>query len=105
MLALQEKRLEGALSELAVAQGQLDEKQRELDLVQAEYDRAMSEKQKLLDEAEGCRRKMSNATALIEGLAGKKKKQISQVFINLKNKLAIKFEIRSVAKVVVSIYF
>lgn len=98
MLALQEKRLEGALSELAVAQGQLDEKQRELDLVQAEYDRAMADKQKLLDEADGCRRKMSNATALIEGLAGKNKKQIFQVLISQNNKLATKF-------VVVNIYF
>ncbi|CAH8644888.1 unnamed protein product [Schistosoma haematobium] len=89
MLALQEKRLEGALSELAVAQGQLDEKQRELDLVQAEYDRAMADKQKLLDEADGCRRKMSNATALIEGLAGERIRwtEASQTFEEQINRL------------------
>lgn len=70
MLAVQENRLAGAMQELAVAQAQLDEKQRELDIVQAEYDSAMAEKQRLLDDAEACRRKMSNATALISGLAG-----------------------------------
>ncbi|CAH8616797.1 unnamed protein product [Heterobilharzia americana] len=90
MLALQEKRLEGALAELAVAQGQLDQKQRELDLVQAEYDRAMAEKQRLLEDAEGCRRKMSNATALIEGLAGERvrwteARPFNQDFRNLLN--------------------
>ncbi|CAH8594477.1 unnamed protein product [Schistosoma turkestanicum] len=89
MLALQEKRLEGALAELAVAQGQLDQKQKELDLVQAEYDRAMADKQKLLDEAEGCRRKMSNATALIEGLAGERIRwtEASQTFQEQINRL------------------
>ncbi|VDP97505.1 unnamed protein product [Trichobilharzia regenti] len=89
MLALQEKRLEGAMAELAIAQGQLDEKQRELDLVQAEYDRAMAEKQKLLEDAEGCRRKMSNATALIEGLAGERVRwtEASQTFEEQINRL------------------
>lgn len=71
-LASQEARLEVANSDLAVAQSQLDEKQKELDVVQAMYDAAMSEKQALVDDAEACRRKMSNATALIEGLAGEK---------------------------------
>ncbi|KER25690.1 hypothetical protein T265_06922 [Opisthorchis viverrini] len=69
MLARQENRLAGAMKELAVAQGQLDEKQRELNIVQAEYDRAMADKQRLMDEADACRRKMTNATALIGGLA------------------------------------
>lgn len=32
----------------------------------------MSEKQTLEDDAEACRRKMSNATALIDGLSGEK---------------------------------
>lgn len=35
------------------------------------YDKAMAEKQELLDDAEACRRKMNNATALIDGLSGK----------------------------------
>ncbi|KAK1173586.1 dynein heavy chain 5, axonemal isoform X1 [Acipenser oxyrinchus oxyrinchus] len=71
-LALQEARLIVAQTELNNAQQQLDEKQRELDEVQAMYDTAMREKQTLLDDAEACRRKMNNATALIEGLGGEK---------------------------------
>uniref|UniRef100_A0A8C8ED16 Dynein axonemal heavy chain 5 n=1 Tax=Otus sunia TaxID=257818 RepID=A0A8C8ED16_9STRI len=71
-LALQEGRLAAAQMELNNAQIQLDEKQMELDQVQAMYDSAMKEKQALLDDAEACRRKMNNATALIEGLGGEK---------------------------------
>ncbi|KAF4790048.1 hypothetical protein TURU_143619 [Turdus rufiventris] len=71
-LALQERRLAAAQMELNNAQNQLDEKQKELDEVQAMYDAAMKEKQALLDDAEACRRKMNNATALIEGLEGEK---------------------------------
>ncbi|KAJ7420669.1 dynein heavy chain 5, axonemal-like protein [Willisornis vidua] len=71
-LALQEGRLAAAQTELNSAQTQLDEKQMELDEVQAMYDAAMKEKQALLDDAEACRRKMNNATALIEGLGGEK---------------------------------
>ncbi|TPP55936.1 Dynein axonemal heavy chain 5 [Fasciola gigantica] len=89
MLAVQENRLEGAMQELAVAQGQLDEKQRELDIVQAEYDHAMAEKQRLLDDADACRRKMSNATALIGGLAGERSRwtEASQQFSEQINRL------------------
>ncbi|XP_027535085.1 dynein heavy chain 5, axonemal-like isoform X2 [Neopelma chrysocephalum] len=71
-LALQEGRLAAAQMELNSAQIQLDEKQMELDEVQAMYDAAVKEKQALLDDAEACRRKMNNATALIEGLGGEK---------------------------------
>nr|XP_015210363.1 PREDICTED: dynein heavy chain 5, axonemal-like [Lepisosteus oculatus] len=71
-LTLQEARLGVAQTELKNAQQQLDAKQKELDEVQAMYDAAMREKQTLLDDAEACRRKMSNATALIEGLGGEK---------------------------------
>uniref|UniRef100_A0A8D2QAK1 Dynein, axonemal, heavy chain 5 n=1 Tax=Zonotrichia albicollis TaxID=44394 RepID=A0A8D2QAK1_ZONAL len=71
-LALQEGRLATAEMELNNAQNQLDEKQAELDEVQAMYDAAVREKQALLDDAEGCRRKMNNASALIEGLGGEK---------------------------------
>lgn len=69
---MQEGRLAAAQIELNSAQNQLDEKQMELDEVQAMYDAAVKEKQALLDDAEACRRKMSNATALIEGLGGEK---------------------------------
>lgn len=58
--------------ELNSAQNQLDEKQKELDEVQAMYDAAVKEKQALLDDAAACRRKMNNASALIEGLGGEK---------------------------------
>ncbi|XP_029442962.1 dynein heavy chain 5, axonemal-like [Rhinatrema bivittatum] len=71
-LALQGAKLSVAQDELNKAQSQLDAKQRELDDVQAMYDAAMREKQALLDDAEACRRKMVNATALIEGLGGEK---------------------------------
>ncbi|XP_065805228.1 dynein axonemal heavy chain 5 [Labrus bergylta] len=71
-LALQEARLVVAQTELAKAQEQLDAKQQELDAVQALYDAAMKEKQDLEDDAQACRRKMGNATALIDGLGGEK---------------------------------
>ncbi|GAB1603059.1 dynein axonemal heavy chain 5 [Argonauta hians] len=73
-LALQAGRLEGANNDLAQAQAQLDDKQQELDKVQAMYDAAMREKQILREDAEACRRKMSNATTLIEGLAGERER-------------------------------
>ena len=77
-LIIQEARLQKATSELNEAQAQLDEKQRELDLVQAKYDQAMRDKQTLVDDAEACRRKMANATALIDGLGGEKTRWTEQ---------------------------
>lgn len=71
-LAVQEARYQVAMTDLNAAQAQLDEKQRELDIVQAQYDAAMGKKQMLLDDAEACRRKMNNATALINGLSDEK---------------------------------
>ena len=71
-MAVQEVRYNVAMTELNDAQATLDEKQKELDAVQAMYNAAMSEKQTLLDDAEACRRKMTNATALIEGLSGER---------------------------------
>lgn len=71
-LKLQEARLAVAQAELARAQEQLDAKQQELDAAQALYDTAMRERQSLLDDADACRRKMSNAMALIDGLGGEK---------------------------------
>uniref|UniRef100_A0A672LPL1 Dynein, axonemal, heavy chain 5 like n=1 Tax=Sinocyclocheilus grahami TaxID=75366 RepID=A0A672LPL1_SINGR len=67
-----EARLTVAQNELSSAQEQLDSKQRELDEAQAMYDAAMKEKQDLLDDAEACKKKMSNAVALIDGLGGEK---------------------------------
>ncbi|XP_056594071.1 dynein axonemal heavy chain 5 [Triplophysa dalaica] len=71
-LKLQEARLGVAQQELAKAQEQLDMKQKELDEAQAMYDAAMQEKMDLQNDAEACRRKMSNAVALIDGLGGEK---------------------------------
>ena len=71
-LFIQEKKLEGAMSELSVAQEMLDAKQAELDEVQAIYDAAMSKKQQLFDDAAMCERRMKAATALINGLSGEK---------------------------------
>ncbi len=44
-LAIQQARLNAAMSDLNTAQAQLDAKQKELDLVQAQYNKAMAEKQ------------------------------------------------------------
>uniref|UniRef100_A0A8C4XDD8 Dynein axonemal heavy chain 5 n=1 Tax=Erpetoichthys calabaricus TaxID=27687 RepID=A0A8C4XDD8_ERPCA len=81
-LKLQEARLGVAQTELNNAQQQLDDKQKELDEVQAMYNAARNEKQTLLDDADACRRKMNNATTLIEGLGGEKIRwtQSSKVF-------------------------
>ncbi|XP_064640332.1 dynein axonemal heavy chain 5-like isoform X2 [Lineus longissimus] len=77
-LVVQEARLQAAMKDLAAAQAQLDEKQAELDIVQAQYDAAMAEKQRLMDDAETCRRKMGAASALISGLAGEKERWTEQ---------------------------
>jgi dynein heavy chain len=71
-LAVQEAKLNAAMKDLGMAQAQLDEKERELKIVQQEYDKAMAEKQSLLDDANLCRKKMQNASALIDGLSGEK---------------------------------
>jgi dynein heavy chain len=77
-LAIQEARLKVAMLDLDTAQGQLDEKQRELDAAMADYTKAMTEKQRLMDDAENCRRKMIAASALINGLADEKERWTEQ---------------------------
>lgn len=71
-MALQESRLRLANGDLERAQLVLDEKQRELDLVKGQYQAALTEKQKLIDAADVCRRKMQAAATLINGLAEEK---------------------------------
>uniref|UniRef100_H2ZRD0 Dynein heavy chain coiled coil stalk domain-containing protein n=1 Tax=Ciona savignyi TaxID=51511 RepID=H2ZRD0_CIOSA len=71
-LIIQEARLGKANADLNEAQATLDEKQAELNEVQAMYDKAIAHKQALIDDAEACKRKMVNASALIEGLGGEK---------------------------------
>lgn len=77
-LAVQEARLQAANGDLHKAQAQLDEKQKELDKVQAVYDKAMKDKQDLLDDAARCKRKMTTATELIDGLAGERERWTEQ---------------------------
>ena len=71
-LAIQQVKFEAAMKDLNEAQKVLDEKQAELDKVQALYDNAMNEKQTLIDDANSCRNRMTNANALIEGLSGER---------------------------------
>lgn len=66
------------MGDLNKAQAQLDEKEKELGAAMAEYNSAMSEKQRLMDDADNCRRKMNAASALIEGLADEKERWTEQ---------------------------
>jgi dynein heavy chain len=75
---IQEVRLKAAMSDLNKAQIQLDEKEKELDDALKEYNSAMSEKQRLMDDAETCRRKMNAASALINGLSDEKERWTEQ---------------------------
>ena len=71
-LVIQAKKFEKASAELAVANAQLEEKEREVAAVRAMYEEAMRKKQMLQDDADTCKRKMTAASALIEGLSGEK---------------------------------
>ena len=71
-LVIQAKKFEKASAELAVANAQLEEKEKEVAAVRAMYEEAMQKKQMLQDDADTCKRKMSAASALIEGLSGEK---------------------------------
>lgn len=71
-LTLQEARLKVAMEDLANAERELCEREMALNAVKAQYDSAVSEKQRLTDAAKVCFRKMTAATALINGLGGEK---------------------------------
>ena len=71
-LAIQEGKFRIAQEELNVANAQLAEKEKEVAEVRAMYEAAMRKKQALQDDAETCKRKMTAASALIEGLSGEK---------------------------------
>ncbi|XP_076639069.1 dynein axonemal heavy chain 1 isoform X1 [Colletes latitarsis] len=71
-LALQEARLKVAMEDLANAERELSEREMALQAVKEQYDSAVSEKQRLTDAANVCFRKMTAATALINGLGGEK---------------------------------
>ena len=71
-LAFQEARLKSANNDLHRAQNTLIQKEEELANVKKLYCAAVKEKQHLTQEAEICRRKMSAASTLINGLSGEK---------------------------------
>ena len=71
-LAFQEARLAAAMKELETAQRLLARKEKELRKVQNMYSNAVKEKQKLTLQADICRKKMSAASTLINGLGGEK---------------------------------
>ncbi|KAI3387946.1 hypothetical protein SNEBB_000651 [Seison nebaliae] len=71
-LIVQKAKAAVANGDLMKAQQNLDEKQAELDKAQAELDEAMNGKQRLMDEAATCQRKMEAAETLIDGLGDEK---------------------------------
>merc|ERR1719410_1120890 len=71
-LAFQEARLASAMKDLEAAQRTLSRKEKELRKVQNMYSAAVKEKQKLALQADICRKKMSAASTLINGLGGEK---------------------------------
>lgn len=60
------------MDDLAAAEEELAARERSLEDVKAQYNAAVSEKQRLTDAANNCLRKMTAATALINGLGGEK---------------------------------
>lgn len=60
------------MDDLAGAEQQLEEREQALQKVKDQYDNAVAEKQRLTDAANICLRKMTAATALINGLGGEK---------------------------------
>ncbi|KAI8431134.1 hypothetical protein MSG28_001183, partial [Choristoneura fumiferana] len=71
-LLMQEARLKVAMDDLASAERQLEEREMSLRKVKEQYESAVAEKQQLTDAANVCLRKMTAATALINGLGGEK---------------------------------
>ena len=77
-LAIQEARYRGAMSELEKAQDLLAKKETDLKKMQLTYAQAVKEKQKLTQQAGMCRKKMSAASTLINGLGGEKQRWTQQ---------------------------
>ncbi|KER25686.1 hypothetical protein T265_14170, partial [Opisthorchis viverrini] len=71
-LAKMESKLNLANKDLAQAETLLAEKEALLNTVREQYEAAMRRKQELADDADTCRRRMTTATMLIEGLSGEK---------------------------------
>ncbi|XP_055923365.1 dynein axonemal heavy chain 5 isoform X2 [Eupeodes corollae] len=77
-LTMQEARLKLAMDDLAGAEEQLREREDALQQVKNQYDKAVGEKQRLTDAANVCLRKMTAATALINGLTDEKHRWTNQ---------------------------
>lgn len=77
-LTIAEARLRGAMEDLAGAESMLKEREDALQQVKNLYDAAVQEKQRLTDAANVCLRKMTAATALINGLGGEKTRWTQQ---------------------------
>ena len=77
-LAMQEARLDNAKAELAYAELTLAKKGVELKKVQLSYANAVKEKQMLTTKAMTCKKKMTAASTLINGLGGEKKRWTEQ---------------------------
>ena len=77
-LAVQEARYRGAMAQLESAQALLWKKENDLKKMQLTYAKAVREKQKLTQEAGMCRKKMSAASTLINGLGGEKQRWTQQ---------------------------
>ena len=73
-LVLQENRLRSAKRELYNAERTLKKKEKELRKCKEMYVAAVDEKQKLANQADVCRRKMTAASTLINGLTGEKER-------------------------------
>ena len=77
-LAVQEARYRSAMKELESAQVLLAKKETDLKKMQLTYAKAVKEKQKLTQQAGMCRKKMSAASTLINGLGGEKQRWTQQ---------------------------
>jgi len=77
-LALQQAQLDMAMDELEQAEMTLAKKEVELKKVQLMYATAVKEKRSLLIKANNCKKKMTAASTLINGLGGEKKRWTEQ---------------------------
>ena len=73
-LVIAGNRLRSAQKELETAEAKLKRKERSLKSCKDMYCAAVSEKQRLADQADNCRRKMTAASTLINGLTGEKER-------------------------------
>ena len=73
-LVMAETKLSAAQKELATAEKKLKKKEKSLNNCKEIYCGAVTEKQRLANQADNCRRKMTSASTLINGLTGEKER-------------------------------